>query len=220
MQGVEEGALGQVPVKVRAGHSGLFNLVAHRTWLLSMFVLLASGLLMGLWPKFASADTDLWSGLRSGEYVALLRHALAPGTGDPPHFALGDCSTQRNLSDEGRAQARRIGARFRENGIDRARVFSSQWCRCLETAELLGLGPVEDLPMLNSFYQRSERQDQQTRALKAWLERQELEGPLVLVTHQVNMTALTGVFPSSGELVIFRLSDSGQVSPVGTIETD
>ena len=90
-------------------------------------------------------DTQLWKMLQSGEHLALLRHAIAPGTGDPPQFELGQCATQRNLSEEGRAQAVKIGDRFREQGITSAQVFSSQWCRCLETAKLLGLGPVEEL---------------------------------------------------------------------------
>ncbi len=165
-------------------------------------------------------DQAAWDGLRSGGHVALIRHALAPGTGDPAAFRLGDCGTQRNLSDEGRAQAARIGARFRAEGIGSAGVFSSQWCRCLETAELLALGPVEALPILNSFYERRENEDRQTRALEAWIAGQDLERPVVLVTHQVNITALTGVFPSSGEMVVIRRSEDGRLSVIGSIETD
>ena len=161
-----------------------------------------------------------WNGLRAGGHVALIRHALAPGTGDPANFTLGDCGTQRNLSDEGRAQAARIGARFRKEDIASARVFSSQWCRCLETAELLGLGAVEALPILNSFYEQRENEDRQTQALQAWLAEQTLDRPTVLVTHQVNITALTGVFPSSGEMVVVRRSEDGGITVVGTIETD
>ena len=149
-----------------------------------------------------------------------MRHAIAPGTGDPANFALRDCSTQRNLSAEGRAQAAAIGDRFRANGMDAARVVSSQWCRCLETAQLLGLGPVEELPALNSFFRRSERREPQTQALRDWLAGQDLEHPLVLVTHQVNITALTGVYPASGQLVVLRRSDNGDISVVGSIRTD
>ena len=117
----------------------------------------------------AAEEAVLWRALASKGHVALLRHAIAPGTGDPPDFAVGDCSTQRNLSQEGRAQAERIGDRFRDNGVEAARVVSSQWCRCLDTAELLGLGAVEELPLLNSFYQRTERRKPQTEALNEWL---------------------------------------------------
>jgi phosphohistidine phosphatase SixA len=165
-------------------------------------------------------ELALWEALRSGGHVALLRHAIAPGTGDPAAFTIGDCSTQRNLSDRGRAQADRIGRRFRANDIETARVFSSQWCRCRDTAELLKLGPVSELSALNSFFQRSENRKPQTQTLKAWLTEQDLGRMHVLVTHQVNITELTGVYPSSGELVIVRPSRSGDVTVIGTIETD
>jgi phosphohistidine phosphatase SixA len=165
-------------------------------------------------------EPALWEALRSGGHVALLRHAIAPGNGDPATFTIGDCSTQRNLSNRGRAQADRIGRRFRANGIEFAQVFSSQWCRCRDTAELLKLGAVSELPALNSFYQRSENRKPQTQALKEWLTEQDLSRAHILVTHQVNITELTGVYPGSGELVIVRPSNSGDVTVVGTIETD
>jgi phosphohistidine phosphatase SixA len=190
-----------------------------RLWGASIaFVLLVSCCLT---PGGAAAkEAALWLALASKGHVALLRHAIAPGTGDPPHFAVGDCSTQRNLSQEGRAQAERIGARFRDNGIETARVVSSQWCRCLDTAELIGLGAVEELPLLNSFFQRTERRKPQTEALNAWLAGQELLGPLVLVTHQVNISALTGVYVASGELVVIRLSENRKIEVLGSIEID
>ncbi len=170
--------------------------------------------------SWATEEAALWTALRSGGHAALLRHALAPGTGDPSDFTLSACETQRNLSDAGRRQAARIGARFRANGIPSAQVLSSQWCRCLETAQLLGLGPVAELLALNSFFRRPGRRDGQTRALQDWLAAQSLDRPVVLVTHQVNITALTGVYPASGELVIVRLADDGGISVVGTIETE
>ncbi len=74
----------------------------------------------------------------------MVRHAIAPGNGDPPNFNIGDCSTQRNLDDSGRTQARRIGRWLRSNGIKSARIYSSQWCRCLETAKLIDLGSVQE----------------------------------------------------------------------------
>ncbi len=168
----------------------------------------------------AETDTTLWAALRSGEHVALVRHAIAPGTGDPPQFSLRDCSTQRNLSIEGREQAARIGARMRSNGIKTARVFASQWCRCLETASLLGLGQVTELPLLNSFYQQNERENVQNQALKKRLAGQSLNSPLLLVTHQVNITAISGFYPASGEIVIMRRSRDGKLSTVGTIRTE
>lgn len=171
----------------------------------------------------ADSDTDLWKAIRSGQVFVLLRHAIAPGTGDPGQFVLGDCSTQRNLSAVGRRQAQAIGEQFRSYGIKQAQVFSSQWCRCLETAALLGLGPVEQLVELNSFFQRYERRDNQTQKLTQWLETvsfNQPNQPLVLVTHQVNITALTGFYPESGELVVVNRSDFGELSVLGSIKTD
>ena len=133
---------------------------------------------------------------------------------------LRDCSTQRNLSEQGRAQAARIGGRFRAEGIRYADVHSSQWCRCLDTARLLALGPVEELPALNSFFRRYERREAQTEALADWLRDAALDVPVVLVSHQVNISALTGVYPAEGTLVIVRPSESGEIVAVGTIAID
>ena len=165
-------------------------------------------------------DAELWKSLRLGSSFVLLRHAIAPGTGDPDDFILGNCLTQRNLSDAGRGQAAAIGTLFRANRIENARVFSSQWCRCLETAELLKLGVVEELPLLNSFFQYYERSGLQTRKLQDWLGRQNLKRPLVLVTHQVNITSLTNFYPASGELVFATRLESGEISFLGSIKTD
>ena len=181
----------------------------------------ATVLLMLSSPVWAKPSAyNIWDMLRQGGHVALLRHAIAPGTGDPPEFTLRDCATQRNLSTAGRRQATAIGERFRENGIPFAQVFSSQWCRCLETARLLDLGPVVELSLLNSFFRHFERREGQTAELKGWLAAQALARPTVLVTHQVNITALTGVYPASGELVVIEVGDQGEVSVVGTLETD
>lgn len=168
----------------------------------------------------AADEAALWSALKTKGHVALLRHALAPGFGDPPGFSLDDCSTQRNLSAEGRAQAERIGNRFRENGIEAAHVASSQWCRCMDTATLLGLGAVEALPLINSFFDTPGRQAEQTQGLKAWLTGNAFDKPIVLVTHQVNITAFTGIFPDSGELVVVRIGESGESTVLGSIMTD
>lgn len=183
-------------------------------------VALAVGMLCAVPGPSAADDAVLWRALRSGGHVALMRHALAPGTGDPREFVLRDCRTQRNLSKEGRDQAARIGARFRENGIQTARVFSSQWCRCLDTARLLELGPIQELPTLNSFFRKSDQREPQTQALRNWLGKQDLDEALVLVTHQVNITALTNIFPASGEIVVLRRSSGDNMLVVGTIETD
>jgi phosphohistidine phosphatase SixA len=157
-----------------------------------------------------STDAEqLWSALKAGGHIALMRHALAPGTGDPGNFVIDDCSTQRNLSDRGREQARRIGREFRDRDIAIGRVLSSLWCRCLETAELLGLGSVEPFPVLNSFFRRTERRAEQTAGLREFVNRPIEGSSLVLVSHQVNITALTGVFPSSGEIIVIRAPEQG-----------
>ena len=161
------------------------------------------------------ASEDPWEALRSGQAFVLLRHAIAPGTGDPPGMRIGDCSTQRNLSNEGRAQASRIGSLFRDNGIREASVHSSRWCRCLDTAELLELGPVTQQPLLNSFFGQAENGRAQTEALRQWLATRPQRLPLVLVTHQVNVTGLTSVVPRSGELVFATLDGSGGVAVIG-----
>ncbi len=168
-------------------------------------------------PLEAGENGALWTALREGTAFAIMRHALAPGTGDPGNFAADDCATQRNLSDQGRRQAAEIGDRFRQQGIERAEVLSSAWCRCQETAELLRLGPVETLSPLNSFFANPERRAPQTAALEDWLADRRFGEPLVLVTHQVNITALTGVYPRSGEIVVARREADGTIAVLGRL---
>ena len=169
--------------------------------------------------SLAWADENPWQALRSGTAVGLLRHALAPGVGDPAQFRLEDCATQRNLSAAGRQQARAIGAAFRRNGITTARVLSSRWCRCLDTARLLDLGLVEAFPPLDSFFAERERADAQTAALREFLARPYTGPPRVLVTHQVNITALTNVVPQSGELIVVLPLADGGVRVIGRLES-
>ncbi len=168
----------------------------------------------------AAADPGLWNALKSGDAIVVIRHALAPGTGDPGNFKVDECTTQRNLNDVGRAQSVRMGDLFKANGISRAVVKSSQWCRCLETAELMDLGPVQPFPTINSFFRNRSQSGPQTRALTAFIQNADLSTPTIFVTHQVNITALTDVFPSSGELVFVGRGKDGTLSVLGTIETD
>ena len=182
-----------------------------RRFLLGIALYLAFG-------SLAWADENPWQALRSGTAVGLLRHALAPGVGDPAQFRLEDCATQRNLSAAGRQQARAIGAAFRRNGLATARVLSSRWCRCLDTARLLDLGPVEAFPPLDSFFSHPERADSQTAALREFLGRPYAGPPRVLVTHQVNITALANVVPRSGELIVVQPLADGRVRVIGRLE--
>lgn len=149
-----------------------------------------------------------------GTHFFIMRHALAPGTGDPANFELGDCATQRNLSETGRRQAAAIGKRFKHSELDSAEVFSSQWCRCLETGERLELGEVQELPTLNSFFQRPNLKESQMRDLRKWLAKKDMQTPVILITHQVVITALTGVFPASGEVFLIKKEADGDFSIV------
>lgn len=177
-------------------------------------------LLMGLGTATSawSGDDHLVQRMLTGGEVLLIRHAAAPGMGDPAGFRLGDCATQRNLSDSGREQARAIGDWLRDQGIERARVYSSQWCRCLETAELLDLGPVVELPGLNSFYDRPQDRNPNLAAIRDFLmARPPRGGLLILVTHQVTISALTGEFTASGHGVLATLGQDGALRTVGRI---
>jgi phosphohistidine phosphatase SixA len=147
---------------------------------------------------------DGWSTITPGT-VVLFRHALAPGGGDPPGFQLNNCTTQRNLSEEGRAQARRIGEAFQRRGIDVNTVWTSQWCRTRETADIAFPGKRADQPLFNSFFNTTEREPGQTREALNLLASWHGTGVLVVVTHQVNITALTGIVPDSGEGVVITL---------------
>lgn len=168
-------------------------------------------------PGTARASAEGWEAMRRPGAIAVMRHAYAPGFGDPDNFRLGDCSTQRNLNDQGRDQARRIGAAFRDNGVEIDRVLTSQWCRSAETAELLGLGTPEPLPSLNSFFDARHRRAEQTEETLAFLRAQPADQRLVLVTHQVNITALTGRGTASGEFVVIDLTEDGEVEVLGEI---
>lgn len=175
----------------------------------------AAFLILFLLPGLASAND--WDALEQPGAMAVMRHALAPGTGDPSEFRLDDCATQRNLDARGREQARRIGEAFRARGIAFAQVLSSQWCRTRETADLLDLGPVSDAPPLNSFFQDFSTRERQTRETRTLIG--SAEGRLMLVTHQVNISALTGRGTRSGEVLVIRETD-GEIEILGSILID
>lgn len=176
---------------------------------------LAAGAAGAAAPLAAAADNAAWTALGTSGIV-LFRHALAPGTGDPAGFRLGDCATQRNLSAEGRAQARRLGERFRARGVAVGAVRTSQWCRARETAELAFPGQVAEAPAFNSFFGDASSAPRQTAAARAELAAWRGPGVLVVFTHQVNITALTDVYPASGEGVVLRSRADG-VEVVGRL---
>lgn len=148
-----------------------------------------------------------WDSLNAPGAVAIMRHALAPGNSDPAGFELNNCAMQRNLDARGRAQAEALGAAFRARGIRFDRVLTSQWCRTRETAELLDLGEVVDAPPLNSFFDDRSTRDVQTRDTAALIRAQ--AGRVMLVTHQVNISALAGRSTRSGEVLVIVPDGTG-----------
>lgn len=168
-------------------------------------------------PATADESEALWRLLQSGGQVVVMRHATTePGVGDPPGFRLHDCTTQRNLSELGREEARRISAAFRARGIPIGRVLSSRWCRCLETARL-AFGTVEPWPSLDSFFDDRSREPEQTRAVRQRAGERPATGNLVLVTHRVNISALTGVYPVPGELIVLTPHGDGSFHVAGRL---
>ncbi len=179
--------------------------------------LLAGGAGLTLWRP-AGADTRAWQHLATGGIV-LFRHANAPGVGDPPGMRLDDCATQRNLDAAGRDQARAIGREFAARGILVGRVLTSRWCRAVDTAELAFPGrPVRE-PAFDSFFDRREERQRQTVAALRILDEWRGPGALVVVTHQVNIAALTGVSPASAEGVVV-VAAAGELRSVGRMRID
>jgi len=180
----------------------------------------ATALAMLLLVGPAAAEPVALSELAKPGRVLMLRHASAPGTGDPPGLRLGDCASQRNLDAAGRAQAVALGEKLRAAGIVPAAIWSSQWCRCLDTARLLGLGPVAELPALNSFFGRAQDREARLTALRAFLAKLPADGPpVILVTHQVTITAFTGEGAAAGGGTVFALNGTGTPRALGEIRS-
>jgi phosphohistidine phosphatase SixA len=180
------------------------------TWLrASHLVLLCLSLLAtGAQPALAGLLDDL----TDGQHVLLMRHADAPGVGDPPGYRLDQCSTQRNLGEVGRQQAVLIGRWLTAQGVRTPKVFSSAWCRCVDTARLLALGAVSVEPSLNSFFDDMRLAKPQTAALQTFIAaslKAHPKQPLILVTHHVNIEALTGRVVSVGDMVLVRVKPDG-----------
>jgi phosphohistidine phosphatase SixA len=168
-------------------------------------------------PAHAEKLDNVWHLLTQPGFFGMMRHATAPGGGDPAGFRLDDCTTQRNLSDGGRDEARAIGRMLAGKGLAKMRVRSSQWCRCLETAHLLDLGTVEPWPLLNSFFGTPEKGPAQTAALVDALKTYDLDTPLLLVTHHTVIIGVTSIAPSSGEIVVVRRDTDGTLHFAGRI---
>ena len=138
--------------------------------------------------------------------VIFMRHALAPGIGDPNNFKIGDCSTQRNLNETGIAQAVLIGKQLKKNSIQFNKIYSSQWCRCYQTATLLDLGKVHEFAGLNSIFQNFVSRRKTLQKLEQKLSEISLNKLVIFVTHQVNIQAITKKNVASGEMVAFNTS--------------
>ncbi len=168
-------------------------------------------------PIKADLYKNLINQLEDGGKLIFIRHAYAPGNGDPAGFNLNDCSTQRNLSDEGRKQAQRIGEFFTKNKIEIDKVLSSEWCRCKETAKI-AFKNYSINSFLNSFYSSkfSKNKDKQVKAFNYYIKNLEIEKNLIFVTHYVFISEVLNYGPSSGEIVV---SDKN-LNIIGSIEID
>ena len=136
--------------------------------------------------------------------VIFLRHALAPGFGDPDNFTKQDCSTQRNLNNKGRLQARLIGHYLRASKISFSEILTSEWCRCIDTAKELNLGKWETFSGLNSFFEGHEKKDKVMDKLRKKLNSLSHSDLVLLITHQVVILEQTGIAPKSGEMVLYN----------------
>jgi broad specificity phosphatase PhoE len=152
----------------------------------------------------ARADEAAWQALSAGGHVAVLRHANAPGPmPDPPGFLPGDCATQRNLDDQGRAEATAIGQTLKEHKVKVGGLLSSAWCRCLETARLLGLGAPTVEPALNNVHGALGDEATQLPALRALVAGWKGRDTLLLVSHGSTISGALGAFPEQGEILVF-----------------
>ncbi len=183
-------------------------------WLFGMLAVVVSLRLLGSNPAEASEDAA-WAALRQGGII-LFRHANAPGGGDPVGLRIDDCATQRNLDEAGRTQSRRIGEAFRSRGIEIGAVLTSQWCRARDTAELAFPGRTRDETAFNSFFGNRSEGPAQTTAARRILADWRGPGALVVTTHQVNIAALTGISPASGEGVVVKVENEN-ISVVGRV---
>ena len=156
-----------------------------------------------LLEKTSFADENIVEILKKEDNIIFIRHAIAPGNGDPPNFDILNCSTQRNLSKDGELQALKIGEFFKKNDIKFTKVLSSEWCRCKDTAKI-AFGNYETKNFLNSFYDErfSENKDKQISDFQKFIRNWNKTGNLVLVTHYVVISEILGLTTSSGEIVI------------------
>lgn len=168
----------------------------------------------------ADNPSSLIKAMQAGGHILMIRHANAPGFGDPDNFKISDCSTQRNLDEEGRIQAIKIGEWLQSHEIKLSAIYSSQWCRCLETARLLDLGSVKVFPPLNSFYQKPQNREPSLKNLKQFIAEQTPENDLIImVTHHVTIGAISGKNVAAGNGVLLKLKPSAPYEFVSVVTT-
>lgn len=189
----------------------LFNRPQFMTQIKRVFTLL----IFMISPLLVSwqVGAELVKDLQDGQHVLLMRHADAPGYGDPKGYVIGNCSTQRNLGEGGKKQSRAIGVWLSNQGIQNAEIFSSPWCRCLDTATLLNKGSVKIEPSLGSFFDDMSLEKRQTRGLEVFIKNElakQSKVPLILVTHHVNIEAFTGKVVGVGDMVLVKVNKNGE----------
>ena len=164
--------------------------------------------------SFQASASELSEALKKSDYVLLMRHALAPGIGDPAGYKLQDCKSQRNLDATGRAQAQKTGQWLKAQGVGNALVFTSAWCRCKDTAENLAFGTPVLEPSLNSFFDDMRQGPQSNVNLQKFIVSQlksKGDKALILVTHHVNIAEFTGENVGSGDMVLAKVNSAGKL---------
>lgn len=170
--------------------------------------------LLSLWASAMAHASELSKKLEGPDHVLLMRHARAPGIGDPANYTLDNCATQRNLSAEGRKQAVFIGQWLRQHNIHQTQLYSSPWCRCKETAELLNVGVPKVAPALASFFDEMHKAKERNQQLESFISAQmknKGKAALILVTHHVNIFEYMGENIASGDMVLAQVDANGRM---------
>ena len=175
---------------------------------ITTFVFLLSSLCLA-----QQARATLVNDLQDGQHVMLMRHADAPGYGDPAGYIIGKCSTQRILGEYGRKQSKAIGVWLKVKGIGNAHVYSSPWCRCLDTANILNLGPVKIETSLGSFFDDMNLEEKQTKKMAEFIKYElakQPRMPIILVTHHVIIQAFSGKSVGVGDMTLVKVNKNGK----------
>ncbi len=190
----------------------------RRTVLAAGTALLASPVLAGIFDPTPEEQLASLAMLNTPGHALLLRHTLAPGHNDPADFSLRECHTQRNLDDVGREQAVKVGDWLRARGVTPKIVYSSQWCRCLDTAKLMGFKPIVEEISLNSIADMPGTEAEKLRKLRRFIGKLASKpGPAILVTHSTIGTHLMGGLLGSGEGAVIRMTPDGKATSIGRV---